>query len=395
MTTTLHGLNRVPHDDLESFAKLREVIHAAERADGTPPVSDQAMLAARQGDRALFGVTGDGESDREGDGESAKANQGFVGVAIIGEGEVDLVIHPDARGRGLATAALSEMISAQDHAAPHSTDTNTAPVDSPAAPAAASPAVARAATRAAERPATEPATGAPELRAWAHGENPAATALLTHAGFSPIRSLYRLALDPARLPAAIDTARAMPSGFRLAAFDPSDRAQAEAWVRVNAAAFASHPEQGGVTLDDFENLERETWFSADDLMLAFDTTHADRLAGYAWVKTTHADDADTEDPEVNARDEADAVNEAGAVKDSLAAAAETELYVLGVDPAYAGRGLGAALLGATLRRMKQHSPDRITLYVDGDNENARALYDRAGFVTDQLSTQWLLGERPE
>lgn len=330
MTSPLH---RVTHDDLESVTRLREVLRAAEQTDGTPPVSDQAMLAARQGERALFGIVGVDENSGLG-GE-------FKGVGIIGEGEVDLVIHPDARGLGLGTAALNEMIAAKDQLSPNGTPPE-ASVDGPAATHG--------------------------LRAWAHGENPAATALLTHAGFAPIRSLYRLALDPAALDTAIASSRAFPEGFRLAAFDLTDDAQAKAWVRVNAAAFANHPEQGGVTFEDFKNLEREPWFAPEDLILAFDTnTHNDpeddRLAGYAWVKTTQSSDGTN---------------------------TETELYVLGVDPAYAGRGLGAALLGATLRQMAKHAPDRISLYVDGDNENARELYDRVGFETDQLSTQWLL-----
>jgi mycothiol synthase len=39
--------------------------------------------------------------------------------------------------------------------------------------------------------------------------------------------------------------------------------------------------------------------------------------------------------------------------------------------------------------MSTHSPDRITLYVDGDNTNAVALYERAGFEIEQRSTQYL------
>jgi len=279
--------------------RVRELLAEAERADGTPPVSDQALLAADQGRRELFGS------------EDA--------VGILGEGELDLVVRPSARGAGRGGALLTEMLESQDREGSGS-----------------------------------------ELRAWAHGENPAAETLLTRAGFVPARSLYRLALDPARLPAAIAEARALPHGFVARAFDPTAPDEAEAWVRVNAAAFASHPEQGAVTLQDFRALRQEPWFDPADLILAFDTAAQDRLAGYTWVKTVRGD----EEP-------------------------ETELYVLGVDPAYAGHGLGAALLGETLRRMAEHDPERITLYVDGDNAPARALYDRAGFTVDQRSTQWL------
>lgn len=338
-------LQRTAGEELARSRSLGEVLAAAERADGSSPISDQALIAARRGERTPYAVVvpvGSAEDHATVGGGDADANK-TVGLGILGEGELDLVIHPRERGRGAGGAALDAMIAEHD---------------------------------------SGEATGR-ELRAWAHGENPAARALLTRAGFAPIRSLYRLALDPSALPRAIADSRAMPEGFHLAAFDPGDAAQAAEWVRVNAAAFASHPEQGSVGLEDFEALQRESWFDPEDLLLAFETapdTAADgppdgsRLAGYAWIKTVDAEpDAEPD------------------VESSIETGVETELYVLGVDPAHAGRGLGAALLGATLRRMAEHSPGRITLYVDGDNENARALYDRAGFMTDQLSTQWLRG----
>lgn len=294
------------------------------------PISDQALLAVRKGERSLFVLR------EQGDGADSSAP---AGLAILGDGELDLVVAPGARGRGIATAALTAVLDISDHE-------------------------------------SEGSDG--DLRAWARGENPAATGLLGRAGFEPIRSLYRLALDPDRLPDAIAGSRGLPERFRVSPFEAGDPEQVEAWVRVNAAAFATHPEQGRVTRADFTELTREPWFDAADLLLAFDEGAAPDaaggavregsgspagsppLAGYTWIKTTRG-----------------------------AEGTETELYVLGVDPGYAGRGLGAALLGATLRRMLEHDPDRITLYVDGDNENARALYDRAGFETDQLSTQWL------
>lgn len=310
-------LTRLDPGSLDAETDLRGILEDAELIDGTPPVSDQAVLAAKQSKRELYGIRGD--------------TRAFDGLGILGEGELDLVIHPDARGRGLGTAALTEMLAAKD------------------------PEASR------------------ELRAWAHGENPAATALLAGAGFAPIRTLFRLALPPADLPAAIAGARPMPEGFRMTPFEPGNKAHADEWVRVNAAAFASHPEQGAVTLEDFRALTREPWFDVNDLRLAFDGD--DRLAGYAWVKTSGAEPSGAEPSGA----------ESSGARTSTT---ETELYVLGVDPGYAGRGLGAGLFGESLRQMATHSPDRITLYVDGDNERARALYDRAGFVTDAISTQW-------
>lgn len=292
-----------PRRDAEHSAltdRVRGILAEAARFDGTPPVSDQALMAVAQGRRELVDF-GDA-------------------VGIIGEGELDLVVRPEARGRGIGGASLQALLGLLGDGS------------------------------------------GSELKAWAHGENPAAEALLRGAGFAPVRTLLRMSLDPALLPGAIAAARPLPDGFEVSPFDPTRQDEADEWVRVNAAAFAGHPEQGAMTRADFDALTREPWFEAEDLRLAFEAGRPEaRLAGFTWVKTTR---------------------EQGQV--------ETELYVLGVDPAQAGRGLGAALLGETLRRMARHDPDRITLYVDLDNENAVSLYERAGFEVEQRSTQFAL-----
>lgn len=281
----------------------RPIIERAEHADGSSPVSDQALLAVSQQQRELLLFSEDAAEP--------------IAVGIVGQGEVDLVVDPAARGRGVGTAALDALL-----------------------------------TR---------ASG--ELLAWAHGENPAADALLTRAGFSPVRSLYRMALDPSALPPADSDPYAIefPDGFTLRGYG-SDGDE-EAWVRVNAAAFADHPEQGRVTVADFALMRAEPWFEAADLLL-LDGPDG-KLAGSTWIKTV----VDTTQ-----------AKNAGQV--------ETELYAIGVDPAYAGRGLGRALLDATLAQMATHRPDRVTLYVDGENERAVRMYETAAFTIDSRSRQW-------
>ncbi|MEV8337020.1 mycothiol synthase [Leucobacter sp. NPDC077196] len=281
------------------FELARHVIAVAEVHDGASPVSDQALLAATQGERTLLLFRREGEPDP-------------VAIGVAGQGEVDLVVLPNARGEGIATSVLPALLERVDGAA----------------------------------------------LAWAHGANPAAEALLTRAGFAPVRSLLRMTLDPALLPqhkiepSALDT----PPGFALRAFDPERTDDAERWVRANAAAFATHPEQGRLTESDFALMRAEEWFDPDDLLLLID--QAGEVAGSTWVKTLR-------EPEV-----------------------ETELYAVGVRPEYAGRGLGALLLEATLARMAQHEPARVSLYVDGDNERAVRMYERAGFTVDSRSRQW-------
>lgn len=311
-----------------SLEQARALIERAERVDGTPPISDQAQLAVSQGQRelVLFFDTGRRSSQsRPGAAvrldeldELDEQNAEPVAVGIVGQGEIDLVVDPPARGRSVGTAALTALLDR-----PHG-----------------------------------------ELLAWAHGANPAADALLAHAGFEPVRSLYRMALDPALLPPAgtDPLAVALPEGFALRAFDPANPADAPAWVRINAIAFADHPEQGRITESDFALQREEPWFDAGDLLLLAAPPADDaegELAGSTWIKTVRTPEG-----------------------------TETELYAVGVDPAHAGRGLGRALLDATLARMAEHRPDRVTLYVDGENERAVRMYEAAGFTVDSRSRQW-------
>jgi len=57
-----------------------------------------------------------------------------------------------------------------------------------------------------------------------------------------------------------------------------------------------------------------------------------------------------------------------------------EIYVIAVDPAHHGEGLGAALVLAGLDHMTERGVTTATLYVDETNTAARSLYNRLGFV---------------
>lgn len=293
----------------EDHVMAEQIIADATRVDGRPPISDEARLAAARGTRlaVLF-----------------CEHEALVALGIIGDGELDLVVAPSARGRGFGNAALKSLL-----------------------------------TKA----------GAAPLVAWSHGDNLAADALLARAGFTPRRTLLRLALAPGLLPQSAD----MPEGFTLRAYNPRSAdgdiydpaSDAAAWVRVNAAAFTHHPEQGALTIDDFAARTAEPWFDPGDLLLAHDAKG--ELAGSAWIKTVRTP----------------------ASGPGSAAAVETELYAIGVRPDLAGHGLGGALTRTALARMAEHRPIRVTLYVEGDNEAALTLYRRAGFTEDSRSRQWV------
>src|SRR5699024_8558564 len=53
-------------------------------------------------------------------------------------------------------------------------------------------------------------------------------------------------------------------------------------LRVNNAAFAWHPEQGGMTESDFDAERRQAWYDPAGLFLAFARDDPDTLLGFHW-----------------------------------------------------------------------------------------------------------------
>jgi len=72
-----------------------------------------------------------------------------------------------------------------------------------------------------------------------------------------------------------------------------------------------------------------------------------------------------------------------------------EVYVLGVDPAAHGRGLGTALTLAGLAHLAECLADRenpaVMLYVEADNLPALATYRRLGFSEVATDTAYAPG----
>jgi len=183
------------------------------------------------------------------------------------------------------------------------------------------------------------------LRLWAHGDHPSATALALSLGFRRARVLYQMRRS---LFAPIDLPE-LPPGVTLRAFVPGQ--DDERWVVVNARAFADHPDQGRWTLADLRVRMAEPWFDPDGFLLA---ERDGELVGFHWTKV-HGDDGHDHDP-------------------------IGEVYVLGVDPAAQGLGLGRALTLAGLRHLRNRGLDQAMLYVDETNTAAVALYQKMGFA---------------
>lgn len=180
---------------------------------------------------------------------------------------------------------------------------------------------------------------------WAHGNLPAAQAVAASAHLTMVRDLWRME-RPVTEGEHFDTA--LPAGFVARAFDGSDQ-QAEAWLTVNAEAFVHHPEQGRMTMADFKARAAEDWFEPKGLVLVWDETVTPaRLAASHWTK----------------REPGSSVG---------------EVYVVAVAPAYQGRGLARPLTALGLKHLADVGVTTIDLYVEGDNEPAKATYARAGF----------------
>ncbi|MGA8117886.1 MAG: mycothiol synthase [Actinocatenispora sp.] len=273
-------------------AEVIALAEAAAAADGVAPLSEAFLLRLRHG-----GSDADHVVARDGG-----TLVGYTQLDTTGP-EAELVVHPGHRHRGVGRALLTALLERVD------------------------------------------ATGAgPEpLRMWAHGDHPSATALGYPFGFRRFRVLWQLRRG---LTGPVDEPR-LPAGVRLRAYRPG--ADDEAWLRVNARAFADHPDQGRWRLDDLRTRQREPWFDPAGFLVAEDD--AGRMLGFHWTK----------------------VHDEGS-------APVGEVYVLGIDPDAQGGGLGAALTAAGLRHLRDRGLRQVMLYVDEDNPRAVALYRRTGFV---------------
>ncbi len=190
--------------------------------------------------------------------------------------------------------------------------------------------LAAMAARAGERP----------LRVWAHGDLAAAAAVARTCGLHRVRALWQMGRslrDPLPEPS-------VPGDVRLRTFVPGR--DEDGWLRLNAAAFAHHPEQGAWTPADLDLREQEAWFDPAGFFLA---ERGGRLVGFHWTK----------------------------VHDGTTG----EVYVVGVDPAAHGAGLGRALTLTGLRYLRDaRGLAEAMLYVDEDNRAAVRMYEALGFT---------------
>lgn len=290
----------------QEIAEVLGVVESATETDGVRPLNEHVMLHMRYGGderaRSLLLYPSPGAPSGS---SSSPSLAGYAHVDPTDEVEGpsgELVIHPAFRRRGYGKELLRSMLSLTDG----------------------------------------------RLRLWAHGGGSGAEALATSMGFERVRSLWQMRRS---LFAAVPGFE-LPSGVSLRPFVPGQ--DEEAWLKVNASAFAHHPEQGAWTMDDLLLRERESWFDPAGFFLAFRDS---RLVGFHWTKV-HGSSSSGHDH-----------------GHELVG----EVYVVGVDPSQQGTGLGKALTLVGLRHLRSRGLAQVMLYVDEANEAAIRLYSGLGF----------------
>ncbi|WP_327682761.1 mycothiol synthase [Streptomyces sp. NBC_00467] len=293
------GRQILTYDELtpEQAEAVLGLLAEAARSDGMQAVSEQGRLQLRGGKR-----------------DGVRHFLLTVGDELIGYAQLEdtdpveapaaeLVVHPSHRGRGHGRALGSALLGASGK----------------------------------------------RLRVWAHGGKSAARHLAQVLGLSLFRELRQLrrSLRPLDIPEPV-----FPAGVTVRTFVPGQ--DDAAWLAVNAAAFAHHPEQGSLTQRDLDDRKNEPWFDPKGFFLA---ERDGEIIGFHWTKV-HAEEH------------------------------LGEVYVVGIRPDAQGGGLGKALTAIGLRHLAAQQMPTAMLYVDADNPAALAVYERLGFVTHEVDLMY-------
>lgn len=300
----------------DDVAAVRTLVDAATAHDGVVPLGEHVLLHLKHG------------GDRADKHLLVRDDAGVVGYAHLdptdpvegASGEV--VVRPDHRRHGVGTALVREMLAQSSARSPG---------------------------------------GSHRLRLWAHGHLPGSQTLAESLGFVRARDLWQMRRDMTdELPPPY-----FPDGVAVRTFEPGR--DETAWVEVNARAFADHPEQGAMTIDDLRQRMAESWFDPAGFFLA---ERAGRLVGFHWTKVHGGD---------------------GSSSGGHGHPPIGEVYVVGVDPAAQGGGLGKALTLIGLHHLRQVGVDQVMLYVESDNRPAIAVYESLGFTRYSVDVMYAHG----
>ena len=192
------------------------------------------------------------------------------------------------------------------------------------------------------------------LEVWISDPTEAEVSACNATALEPNRRIHQLRIDlPLQArgdagPGPLEAAEASD----IRAFD-ADR-DSEAILRINAAAFRWHPEQGDMSAGDLAEAMNQSWFSARGFLVAIEQGEP---VGFCWTKIHH-----NVTPELG------------------------EIYVICVDPDHSGKGWGRQLVTAGLAHLHKRGLTVGMLYVESDNKAALRMYESLGFVVHH--TDW-------
>lgn len=218
------------HLDRAEVLDVFDLVDSATRHDGNTPLSEHVMLHLRHGgDEDVRHVLARGD-----DGQLC--GYAHLDVTDLVEGpSAEMVVAPSMRRHDLGRSIVEELIQLSERDAPGR-----------------------------------------GMRLWAHGESEAARGLAESLGFSRARVLWQMRRSlMAPLPDS-----PLPEGVHLRTFLPG--IDDEAWLAVNAAAFADLPDQGGWTAEDLQRRLDESWFDPSGFLIAVDEQGG--IAGFHWTK---------------------------------------------------------------------------------------------------------------
>lgn len=290
----MHHIEIVSQLEPAHQEQLPDLIRASTLVDGHEPLGEHKFLRLRQGHDEARAVLAYEEGRL----------LGYAHTVMYGEGNgrrvsCEFVVHPGFRRRGIGRLVLaSAIMDAQEH-------------------------------------------DVRRMDLWAYNDSKASARMAGQFGFAPVRRLLHLHRHMRAAVAATPV-----DGVRVRAFRPGIDEQA--WLDLNARAFAEHPEQPHWTADDLRARMAQPWFDPGDFLIAEDDGG---MMGFNWLK----------------------------IEDRPNEGCVGEIYVIGVDPAHHGRGIGTLLLGAGLLRMRDRGVDIAAIYVDETNETAVRLYEGMGF----------------
>ncbi|CAN5474707.1 mycothiol synthase [soil metagenome] len=296
----MHDLRLRRELDPASLTAIRHLLEDTTRIEGHAPIGEHKLAHLTPG-------------AQDWDGILAYAGDRLIGYAHLrwnpaGSNPrvaVEVVVHPDHREEGVQAALLD-------------------------------------ATR-----TTVANGGGGRMFLWVHRVEDPTDTLAFRMGFRIQRQLAYM-----RRPATpVPDAPTLPNGVTVRPYaGPADDS---AFLEVNNAAFADHPENGGWDHAEFTARRSLPWFDPDGLFMAF--AEDGKPFGFHWTKwhVHEGDDHAPHDP-------------------------YGEVYVLAVHPRAQGLGLGRSLLRIGMRHLAARA-DQIVLYVDCAEEGPVALYRSEGF----------------